>query len=100
MTVELWKSVTQLTSKNCCDPPLMSVELWQSHDESQPVLVIVLPTVHSMFPEHAFVIPELREQSPIVPVLVIQQPAILHSPAASSIIEGIFNRSTDTCIER
>lgn len=78
--------VTQLTSKGCSEPPLMSAERWQSHDESQPVLAVAPPTPHSVFQEHAFGIPELKEQSPAVPVLMIQQPAALHSLAAGSVM--------------
>lgn len=96
MTVKLQKSVTQLTNKEYCEPPLMSVKLWQSHDEFQPVLVVALLAVHSAFPEHAFGIPELTEQSPTVPVLTIQQPATLCSPAGGSVTKRAFNRSADT----
>lgn len=95
MTAELWKSVTQLTNKGCSEPPLMSVELWRSHDESLPVLVVVLQAVHLVSPEHASGIPELKERFPAVPVLTIQQPATLHSLAAGSVKERIFNTFTD-----
>ena len=91
MRVELWLNVTQLTSTGYYEPPLMSVELWQSHDEFQPVPAVVLPTVHSVFPEHVFEIPELTKLSLAVPVLMIQQPATLHSPAADSVTHRILN---------
>ena len=96
-TVELWLDVTHLTSKGCYEPPLMSVELWQSHDEFQPVPAVVLPTVRSVFPEHVFEIPELTELSLAAPVLMIQQPATLHSPAADSVTHRILNRISETC---
>jgi len=96
-TVELWLNVTHLTSKGCYEPPLMSVELWQSHDEFQPVPAVVLPAVRSVFPEHVFEIPELRELSLAAPVLMIQQPATLHSPAADSVTHRILNRISEIC---
>jgi hypothetical protein len=70
----------------------MSAELWRSPDESQPVLAVALPTVHSVFLGRAFGIPELKEQSPAVPVLMTQQPATLHSLAAGSVMKRIFKQ--------